>query len=76
MSVGLIHRYALATHAEYERVAAALESPREPHQVFRLPTWAVHVLVSWSSEQSSLPDGYSYRVLLLSLFPYSWISTD
>lgn len=66
MIVGLIHRHALATHAEYERLAAALEPTRDPHQVFRLPTWAVHVLVSRSSEQSSLPDGYSYRVLPLS----------
>ena len=76
MSVGLIHRHAPATYAEYERVASALESPREPHQVFRLPTWVVHVLVSWSSEQSSLPDGYSYRALLLFFFPCSRISAD
>ena len=76
MSAGLIHRHAPATYAEYERVAAALEYAREPHQVFRLPTWVVHVLVSWSSKQSSFPDGYSYRALRLSLFPCSRISAD
>jgi len=67
MSVGLIHRHAPTTHTEYERVAAALEAPREPHHVSRLPTWVVHVLVSWSPEQSGFPDGDSLCALFLSL---------
>lgn len=66
MSVGLIHRYAPATYAEYVRVAAALEDRRESHLVFRLTIWFVHVLGSWQPGYSDLPDGHSYRALLLS----------
>ena len=59
-------RYAPAAHAEYERVAAALEARQEPHRVFRASIWAVHVLESRTAGQSDLPDGRSYRALLIS----------